>query len=74
VLRISKRPEPIQNCPLSLVHPVRTIELQSVTPSYSKKAPRGATPGERSDPKHRQLALQVGGLSLIQASSMAITF
>jgi hypothetical protein len=56
------------------VHLARTIELQSVTPSYSKKAPRGATPGARSDPKHRQLARQVGGVSLIQASSMTITF
>jgi hypothetical protein len=37
VLRISKRPEPVHNCPLSLVHLARTIELQSVTPSYSKK-------------------------------------
>jgi hypothetical protein len=56
------------------MHLARTIELQSVTPSYSKKAPRGATLGARSDPKHRQLARQVGGLSLIQASSMAVTF
>jgi hypothetical protein len=39
-----------------------------------QKAPRGATQGARSDPKHRQLARQVGGVSLIQASSMAITF
>jgi hypothetical protein len=39
-----------------------------------QKAPRGATLGARSDPKHRQLACQVGGVSLIQASSMAITF
>jgi hypothetical protein len=74
VLRISKRPEPVQNCPLSLVRLARTIELQSVTPSYSKKAPRGATLGAWSDPKHRQLARQVGGVSLIQASLMAITF
>jgi hypothetical protein len=37
VLRISKRPKPVHNCPLSLVHLARTIELQSVTPSYSKK-------------------------------------
>jgi hypothetical protein len=37
VLRISKRPEPVHNCPLSLVHLARTIELQSVTPYYSKK-------------------------------------
>jgi hypothetical protein len=37
VLRISKRPEPVNNYPLSLVHLARTIELQSVTPSYSKK-------------------------------------
>jgi hypothetical protein len=39
-----------------------------------QKAPRGATSGARSDLKHRQLARQVGGVSLIQASSMAITF
>jgi hypothetical protein len=32
------------------------------------------TPGARSGPKHRQLAHQVGGVSLIQASSMAIIF
>jgi hypothetical protein len=37
VLHISKRPEPVHNCPLLLMHPARTIELQSVTPSYSKK-------------------------------------
>jgi hypothetical protein len=37
VLRISKRPKPVQNCPPSLVHLARTIELQSVTLSYSKK-------------------------------------
>jgi hypothetical protein len=55
------------------VRPARTIELQSVTPSYPK-APRGVTPGARSGPKHRQLARQVGGVSLIQASSMAIIF
>jgi hypothetical protein len=41
VLRISKRPEPVQNCPLPLVHPARTIELQSVTPPYSKKHSEG---------------------------------
>jgi hypothetical protein len=55
------------------VRPARTIELQSVTPSYPK-APRGVTPGAQSGPKHRQLARKVGGVSLIQASSMAITF
>jgi hypothetical protein len=37
VLHLSKRPEPVQNCPLFLVLLARTIELQSVTPSYSKK-------------------------------------
>jgi hypothetical protein len=57
VLRISKRPEPVQNCPVSLMRQARIIELQSVTPSYSKKAPRGATLGARSDPKHRQVGL-----------------
>jgi hypothetical protein len=36
VLRISKRPEPIQNYPLSLVRQARTIELQLVKPSYFK--------------------------------------
>jgi hypothetical protein len=51
----------------------RTIELQLVTLSYPK-APRGVTPGVRSGPKHRQLARQVGGVLLIQASSMAIIF
>jgi hypothetical protein len=35
VLRISKRPEPVNHCPLFLVHLARTIELQSITPSYS---------------------------------------
>jgi hypothetical protein len=38
------------------------------------KTPKGASPGVRSDPKHRQLARQVGGVSTIQASSMAVTF
>jgi hypothetical protein len=51
----------------------RTIELQWVTPSYPK-APRGVTLGVRSGPKHRQLTRQVGGVSLIQASSMVIIF
>jgi hypothetical protein len=51
----------------------RTIELQSVTPSYPK-APLGVTPGAQSCSKYRQLACKVGGVSLIQASSMAITF
>jgi hypothetical protein len=55
------------------VHLARTIELQSATPSYPK-APRGVTPGARSGLKHRQLARQVGGVSLIKASSVAITF
>jgi hypothetical protein len=55
------------------VRPTRTIELKSVTPSYPK-VPQGVTPGAQSGPKHRQLARQVGGLSLIHASSMAITF
>ena len=39
-----------------------------------QKAPRGATLGARSDPKHQQLARQVGDVSLIHTSSMAITF
>jgi hypothetical protein len=55
------------------VRSARTIELESVTPSYPK-APRGVTSGARSGPKHRQLARQVRGVSLIQASSMTITF
>jgi hypothetical protein len=41
VLRISKQPEPEQDCPLSLVHLARTIKLESVTPSYSKKHLKG---------------------------------
>ena len=42
VLRISKRPEPVQDCLQFLVHPARTIELQLVTPSYSKKHLEGS--------------------------------
>jgi hypothetical protein len=72
VLRISKRPEPVENHLSSPVHLARTIELQSTTPSYPK-TPRGVTPGLRSGSKHRQLARQVGGVSLIQASSMVVT-
>jgi hypothetical protein len=37
VLRISKQPEPVHNCPLFLVQLARTIVLQSITPSYTKK-------------------------------------
>jgi hypothetical protein len=73
VLHLSKRPEPVENCLSSLVRLARTIELQSTTPSYPK-APRGVTLGARLGPKHRQLARQVGGVSVIQASSMAIIF
>jgi hypothetical protein len=54
------------------MHLARTIELQSIAPSYPK-APRGVTPGVQSGSKLRQLARQVGGVSLIQASSMAVT-
>jgi hypothetical protein len=72
VLRISKRPEPVENHLSSLVHLARTIELQSTAMSYPK-APRGVTPGARSGSKHRQLARQVGGVSLTQASSMVVT-
>jgi hypothetical protein len=38
----------------------RTIELQSVTPSYTK-APRGVTPGAQSGPKHRQTPEEILG-------------
>jgi hypothetical protein len=51
VLRISKRPKPVENRLPSLVRLARTIELQSTTPSY-RKAPRGVTPGARSGSKH----------------------
>jgi hypothetical protein len=73
VLCLSKRPKPVENCLSSLVRLARTIELQSATSSYPK-APRGVTSGVQSGPKHRQLARQVGGVSLIQASSMPIVF
>jgi hypothetical protein len=56
VLRISKRPEPVENRLPSLVHLARTIEIQSTAPSY-QKAPRGVTPGVRSGTKHRQSRL-----------------
>jgi hypothetical protein len=47
--------------------------VRLTTPSYPK-APRGVTPGARSGSKHCQLARQVGGVSLIQASSIVVTF
>jgi hypothetical protein len=72
VLCISKRSELVENRLPSLVRLARTIELQSTTPSYPK-APRGVTPAARLGSKHQQLARQVGGVSLIQASSMAVT-
>jgi hypothetical protein len=73
VLRISKRPEPVNtvHCPSCIWHePFCYSRRHRPTP----KTPRGATLGVRSDPKHRQLARQVGGVSTIQASSMAVTF
>jgi hypothetical protein len=54
------------------VHLARTIELQSTAPSYPK-ASRGVTPGVWSGSKHRQLARQVGVVSLTQASLMVVT-
>jgi hypothetical protein len=54
------------------VHLARTTEVQSTASSYPK-APRGVTLGVWSGSKHRHLVRQVGGVSLIQASSMAIT-
>jgi hypothetical protein len=57
VLRISKRPEPVNT-----VHCLSCIWHEPF--SYSRrhrptpKTPRGATPGVRSDPKHRQLAFR----------------
>jgi hypothetical protein len=50
VLHISKRPEPVQDRLLLLVHLARTNELQSVTPSYSKNTLRG-NPGCTVGPK-----------------------
>ena len=73
VLRITKRPEPV-----NLVHRLSCDRHEPFCYSCrylpTPKTPRGATPGVRSDPKHRQLARQVGGVSTIQASSMAVTF
>jgi hypothetical protein len=76
VLRISKRPDPVHNCPLSLVHLARTIELQSVTPSYSKKhlegQPRVRGRTQNTDINTRQpppLQLSKHSLLLIQYKS-----
>jgi hypothetical protein len=59
VLRISNRPEPIENRLSSLVYLARTIVLQSTAPSYPK-APRGVTPGVQSGSKHRHLQNNLG--------------
>jgi hypothetical protein len=64
VLRISKRPEPVNtfHCSSCIWHePFSYSRRHRPTP----KTPWGATPGVRSDPKHRQLARQVGGVSPI---------
>src|SRR5688572_29580917 len=53
VLHISKRPEPVKtvHCPSCIWHePFCYSQRHRPTP----KTPRGATPGVRSDPKHRQ--------------------
>jgi hypothetical protein len=53
VLRISKQPEPVNivHCPSCIWHePFCYSRRHRPTP----KTPRGATPGVRSDPKHRQ--------------------
>jgi hypothetical protein len=59
VLRISKRPEPV-----NLVHCPRAIGTNHfatvVDTVLLLKTPRGATPGVRSDPKHRQWLLSMG--------------
>jgi hypothetical protein len=73
VLRISKRPEPVNivHCPSCNRHePFCYSRRHRPTP---KNTFRG-NPGCAVDPKHRQLARQVGGVSTIQASSMAVTF
>ena len=73
MLRISKRPEPVNivHCPSCNWHePFCYSRRHRPTPKNTLRA----TPGVRSDPKHRQLARQVGGVSTIQASSMAVTF
>jgi hypothetical protein len=54
VLRISKQPEPVNivHCSSCIWHePFCYSRRHRPTP----KTPRGATPGVRSDPKHRQL-------------------
>jgi hypothetical protein len=58
VLRISKRPEPVK--PLSTVsRAFGTNHWATVENTVLLlKAPRGATPGARSDPKHRQIELK----------------
>jgi hypothetical protein len=67
VLRISKWPEPVNHCPLFLVHLARTIELQSITCPTPKSTLR-ATPGARSDPKHRHKLHHFSWASFLQNS------
>jgi hypothetical protein len=60
VLRISKQPEPVHNCPLFLVQLARTIELQSITLSYSKKHLEGQ-PQVRGRTQNTDIATTTSG-------------
>jgi hypothetical protein len=59
---------------LSLSRAPSTNHRATVNNTVLPKSTARVSLGVRSDSKHRQLAHQVGGLSSIRASSMAITF
>jgi hypothetical protein len=79
VLRLSKRPERAENClsvslSLSLSRAPSTNHRAKINNTILPKSTATVSLGVWSDSKHRQLARQVGAVSLIKASSMAIAF
>jgi hypothetical protein len=74
ILRSSKRPEPAKIC-LSLSLSCRSTNHRvTISDIVLPKSTTRVTPGVRSDTKHRQLARQVGVVSLINTDSMVVIF
>jgi hypothetical protein len=73
VLCLSKQPKPAENH-LSLSHAPSMNHRATINNIVLPKSTARVSLGVQSDTKHRQLARQVGVVSFIKASSMAITF
>jgi hypothetical protein len=69
-----KAAQTCRKSPDSLSRASRTNHRVTIDNTVLPKSTMRVSPGVRSDTKHRQLARQVGGVSLIKANSMAIVF